>query len=411
MLMPLFLAVVIILGIAACFVFGFILLRIFLGLLADRDILFTFCAEGEIKYLMKGDTLWRVIMRVFGKKIDSQFDIVDDPTPEKHWLNPLWYLEHYYGIFWIGFPPFGLHVYNFEWDKLVNEGDDRYEISHRKELVDSLFFRYTYPVVARGVDLGGNLMIDIFATIVVEAVNVYRPVHILKGNWFIPLRGAVEGAMNDYPKGQGIKKFREEEKQAPNSDFAKRVLRVNRRKGGVIDMTGMKIVSFNYGKYDITPNQPEIQAALLAKQREELLAQGVVAKSKGDATSIRNIGKAEADAAEAQLAVADRHRLGAELLQNRNLSRAISEHEGALVFGQGSGIMIGTDSGGRTPPPSPSSPPRTPTGSPPGTHGSGSGRAPAPTPSPTPGPVPSPAPTPTPPPAGASAALPTGTVI
>lgn len=360
-----FVEILIAAGIAIALVGVFLLLRLVLTFLADADILFTFPREGEVKYTVKGDTLKKVLPRIAGKTVDDKYDLVDSSATETRWWDPVWYLEHFYGIFWIGFPPLRLFIYKFEWDKLASEDEDEYEVKHRNEYVDSLYFRHTYPVVVYGVDLGNNFKIDIYATVVIEAVNVYKPVFTLKGEWFKTVRAAVEGAMNDYPKKLGIDKFREVKKEGPDSQFAKKVLKINDGVGGIIDNTGMKVVAFNYRRYNESPGQPGLVEALQAKGIKELQAQGVIAASVGEATAIKNVGDAQASALEAQLKVADRYRRGAEVIENRNLSRAISEHEGTLVFGQGlvsvdGNSNRGTPGGGQTNPPPAAPPPGPP---------------------------------------------------
>lgn len=187
--------------------------------MAKRNILFTLRTEGEIKAIMRGDKCVRYVMTVENHIIDPiDFDIfkgsfrayanqlakihevkkAEDPGFVERKLveikgpdggkslkknddgsykfnedfedkliqtNPqekenFSLLERWFGIVWVGFPPYRVFTYNFRWIKYAQEKDSnetKPTMKARQDLVSSLYFRYpVYGVIIDDAETGAG---------------------------------------------------------------------------------------------------------------------------------------------------------------------------------------------------------------------------------------------------------------
>lgn len=83
--------------------------------------------------------------------------------------RPTTFLERWYGVVWVGLPPYKIFTYQFRWIKFGQtraqdnreapaQPSSRVGMTPRDELVDSLYFRYTsYGIDMTGVETGSGL--------------------------------------------------------------------------------------------------------------------------------------------------------------------------------------------------------------------------------------------------------------
>lgn len=183
---------------------GFYLARWLFEVMAKKDFLVTFRTDGEIKAIMKGENCVRYVVKIENHIIDpDDHDIfkaslvnlqpmIDSlmtaaatrpGQPERKLVekNGIWVLnpdfharlikanspdwfERWFGVVWVGFPPYLVFSYKFRWVKYaqreVGPGEtasDKVEMIPRDELVSSLFFRYPiYGLVVDNAETGAG---------------------------------------------------------------------------------------------------------------------------------------------------------------------------------------------------------------------------------------------------------------
>lgn len=282
--------------------------------------------EGEIMFVVAEETLRKTIANIKDyhlKKvlldIPSEKDKTSKTTVETWKIIPgkdedkSWFNENL-GIVWGGiWPFFTFHEYWFAWQKTII-GKDGLVIEYRRELVSSLFFRYTYPVVAKGVELRGNIKIDIGAELIVEIVYPYIPVFFLKGNWFAPFISAVEGAMADFGRGTDINQFRELEKAKDKSEFTNAIKKINPKLEKSI---GVRVKEVYYSGYKLSGFTEKVEEAITAKEVARLKAEARREEAKGEKAYHVGIGIGRARALRVLLSTAQKYPGGVNILQEQ----------------------------------------------------------------------------------------------
>jgi hypothetical protein len=116
--------------------------------LSARDILFTRLGSGDIKFIMRGDSLIKMIHNVQGKKlVNGRFE---NGIESKSWLNEK------VGIWWIGIPPWSsVHQFEIKKEKENPSGitPETWITVGEKVSVDNLRFTFPRPFVMRAVEL------------------------------------------------------------------------------------------------------------------------------------------------------------------------------------------------------------------------------------------------------------------
>lgn len=305
--------------------------------------------EGEIMFVVTGETLHKTIVNI--KDYYLEKELVDIPsekgkiikTTVKTWKIVLgkdkdksWFNKNL-GIFWGGFWPFfTFHEYWFAWQKTVFS-EEGLIIEHRRELVPSLFFRYTYPVVARGVELRGNIKIDIGAELIIEIVYPYIPVFFLKGNWFAPLISAVEGAIADFGRGKDINEFRELEKAKESSkgdNFSNSIKKINSKLEKSI---GVRIKEIYYSGYKLSGVTKEVDEATTAKEVARLKAEARREEAKGEKAYHVGVGIGKARALRAIFSQAQKYPYGMQTLQEQIRTEATVGFTGDVLVNSAPG--------------------------------------------------------------------------
>jgi len=323
--------------------------RILLTQLAERDILFTFCHEGQIKYVMSGETLERMIIEVEGKKIErgltvESWKIVDGiPERPRFWAIRKRFIPK--GVYWVGIPPHRVFTYMFEWGKPIVEGE-KLRVEHRKEIVDSLLFRYTYGITVDASEIKGFIRVTTSLTVLLEPENPYIPVMVLNGSWFITIvRPLIVSAVGNFVQGLSAEELLKKDKI--DRQEAENLLPMIMGQGSeILKQTGMKLLAVNFSHLDMEKDE-DIQTATRSFETARLKALGVVETAKGEALAIKTRGNAEAIAAKKLVAAA-----GERVATAKFISEGISAHKGPLSLGQGGlGIMVDERFAGDTPTP------------------------------------------------------------
>lgn len=301
----------------------FILLYFFFYLLGASKLFYSFVKEGEIEFSVTGETLHKILANVSGyylKKDEIEVEIEKENKEkgrkgrkEKISVERFFHLskkekqkKNLLGLYWIGLPPYRkILTYPFSWDRLISKTAKEEEekkghaveysgigdiwISHRSEPVSSLFFRYTYPIVAKDIELTGRITIDIAFNVTVEVAVPIIPIFFLKGRWFLPLTAAFRGIISDCLKDFNLDDFGETDKQKLFNDA------VSKQNELFVSITGMEIFQTNYIDYTISGEKEELEAAT-AKKIAQLKAEAKVAEAEGTAVARITVAEGEAEA-------------------------------------------------------------------------------------------------------------------
>jgi len=359
----------------------YLLLYALLTTLSRRSKYATTVKPGEIKFIVAGDSLVKVLTNLKGwhYEEDKQLIVKNESgyEPEYQFL-----ITRYFGIYWMSifYPGIGLKVYSFEWDQLIPGGhidDDEgehlvklgvsgdYYSKHRDEEVDSIYWRYTYPVFAEQVELKDNFKVDVLVNITFQTLDPYMAVFIMEGKWLTQSTAAIKGAIADYGRGLPFNDFRDAKKQGIDSKLTQRIMAVNTEyepvlgggppdpnnpntERGIIKAFGVMVYKADFVKFDLSKGYEDVQEATTAVGVAELKATAVVAKSVGDATAITNIGNAKAGALD-MLVPTDGHPDRASVLREQIRTEGLLGYKGnVLSLGAASGgVPVLVDASGK----------------------------------------------------------------
>ena len=319
--------------------------------LAENDMQFTFVPSGEIKFITVGESVTNVIVNVPRKRYDFANDKIEDDPASLGWSIPKWLKKIFpsktttWGLYFVSlfYPIVRVHLYDFECDEFEGNEDQakkdvEYGVIHRNyRNVNSLFWKYIYPVVAREVGIGSNFRIKVKVRVTFEIVKPVYLIFNLKGDWFAPAVLKVIALIEAYAKDKEYEEFRTKAPDANKGGSLAAFIVEN----GLILQDSIRIVEASLVKFDAAGALLEQQNALIAVGVAKLQAQAVVETAEGKAKAIRAIGMAEADALKATLTSAALHPDGGRVLMTEKLSDAISTAKPkVLTFGSGKGPMI-----------------------------------------------------------------------
>lgn len=340
------LIVVIVLTVLTLFLVGArILLRLICNELAKSDTLFTYRQEGKFKFLLEGERLLRIIYKLEGKKLVEK--VVSTPVTlhdgstvvkkEKIWKvitdrhntsSRLSVSEWIFGVQWIGLPPRKIKVYELMWKRPLRPGDEvaaqdpktrnHYVVDKEHDMVTRMDkttwhqYRWIYSIFIEGIEvkgvkitdptntnnsIEGTVQINLWGTFTLETVNPYKPVMLLDGQWFHTLEDGLQGIISDYFSKMDLDEIREKSKASSaananmSSELEQRIIAFNDAPGGTIENTGLKVVAFNYGGYEIVDS--DVIGAAKSRAVAAMKAGAVIAEAEGQAQAIERLAKAE----------------------------------------------------------------------------------------------------------------------
>lgn len=305
-------------------------------LMAKRDFIVGFVPEGQIKAVMAGDSLHKLLVNIRGYRYDRSItktkkfpEIVLDPKKGGDKLP--WWKQRPFGLYWIGLPPFKqILTYKFSWVKWgkpkSEEGEKEKKeefglIPRDEEVVRSLFFRYPYGVEVKGIKVKGNVEVNITLVVTLEAVRPETTLFRIQptGNWL----GLAIAKITEATRGwagekevdiETLRGLAAREKGATN-DFRTRIMEMNGEKGrvqtgskvatkkpifgqvpelpdGILRLCGVRIISVEFQNWKFT--EPTMLETFQSEEVEFRKARGIAAKAEGEAVKIRKTGEAEA---------------------------------------------------------------------------------------------------------------------
>lgn len=259
---------------------------------AKRNKQATFVEEGTMKFVVKGDSLDRVLLNVSGYSYDEMTKTIENVPTQKTWLE-----DH--GIYWVSwlYPLKRVHTFEVIKDRLkMSKPTEPKDIDELVEhegavLVDNLRFQFTRPFVIREVDFADGTRVDFLIFGVFQVVNPYQAVFIQSGKkMFNILASSVQALLVDYAKDKGFEEFR---KTVKGKDFFEELKKINEGEDSIISIAGIKAISGRIEEYNISPKDQAIQDAIQKKDINTRLAEARVAEADGIARSKERIATAE----------------------------------------------------------------------------------------------------------------------
>lgn len=279
----------------------------------------TFNNTGEIKFVVEGGKIIKVIMDVPGMVYNVALDLIVEPEsiPSRSgfmaWFYRLMAKRYkieggsqtgiaYVSIF---YPVVRVLTWDFHWLKLepkTKREDEQTAILERYNIVDkhdpntsSLYYEYNYPVHVIDIELQMNTKISVMLVI---TLVVRRPVYLignLKGKFMPQVTSEVSGLVDNGLSHMTIEDWR-------NSNKEKEIDKIFKKKKTILH-GGFGVKGVSYVTFDYAGNTPEIIKAINARQvateegKAKVIAaeqDAMAAEQEKKATISRGQGEAEA---------------------------------------------------------------------------------------------------------------------
>lgn len=258
--------------------------------LGTADILWTRLESGNIKFVMHGETLHRIIHDVRGFKLDDHNKFIPDTSKRKrHWL----------GLYWVGIPPFAsIHTFQITKERENPRGASPKEwitVDKHAATVNSLRFTFPRPYMLSKVELGDRVPVDLLVVVKLEVVDPFMPVFNFKGAFFDNAGSLIRAAVSDAVKGTtghpiGIDEFVNLPKG--EADGILRPLKEDstRLNDDLIRQVGLKVVGISIPQYD--PSDESLRNAMNAKTIAEHNAEARRIAAEGEAQATERLARA-----------------------------------------------------------------------------------------------------------------------
>ncbi len=316
-----------------------VVLYLVVYLAAKKDFILGFVPQGQIKAVMKGDSLHKMLVNIGGYRYDETTREIVLLTPEERgsgrWRNPM-------GLYIIGWPLYHqVKKYKFSWVKWGKpEGSSEFALIPRdEEMVNSLYFRYPYGVNVTGIKVRGNIEVIIELVVTIEVVRPETTLFRLQptGNWLGIVLAKVGEATRGYAGEQDvdIEKLRQlkARDESMSDHLNAQIMKMNgdplmiaqdlatrspiygeEAPDGILHLCGVRIISVEFKNWRFSDGQ-------VAKdfQLEEVnlrKAAGRRAEADGEAYFILEVGNAEAEVLSNKVDAAGEEVLQAELIAN-----------------------------------------------------------------------------------------------
>jgi len=251
--------------------------------LSKRNKFFTQVESGNIKFILAGESLVRIIHDVKGFKLTADNQFIPG-NEKKSLLNER-------GIWWVGIPPFrSVHTFTIKKEKENISGikPEEWITSGGTEEVSSLRFSFPRSFVLRDVELQDRTTINMLVACKFEVVNPIKLIFMFKGDFFDNTGSILGAKVDDMVKGyKDIKKFISVPKNEKDGFLA--VLKKDGDIDGINeilkDQIGLKLVGISVSKYD--PSDSHVLEATNAQAIALLKAEAVKAEAEGNAGKIR----------------------------------------------------------------------------------------------------------------------------
>lgn len=281
--------------------------------LSKQSILWGFIPEGQIVVIMEGGKVKEYLSRINGfwtnphtgenfevaKMTPAQIREREKTEDEKSLISK--FLESYLGLHWIGIWPYcRRYEYRFKWSKWSRkEKSSEYELIPRDEVVNSLYFKFTYPIRMEGLETKGKVPLDVTILINTRITNAERAL-FKTSDWLASVTGAVTAVVRDFIGAKELEEISGESHENNSNGFFRDIMILNDPNIGnpsLNKMFGIVIDAVNFIGYEISgEDNARLQKASTEKYvaAQEAEAKAIRAKGNAEATVTEATGKATA---------------------------------------------------------------------------------------------------------------------
>lgn len=268
--------------------------------LSTFNLFFTTCPSGNMKFVMKGETIHRVIYNPEDLLIHLGKTWVLEPESFKRRWSLL------FGLFWVGIPGvLRVHEFPITKDQENPEAgeDPKTWITQRGEvIVDSLRLVMQRSFVFMNIELKDRSVVNVLVTTKLRVLDWFIPVFNLKGKFFENTAGLIEAEVNDVLKELTLQQLVEAKKgedggilshlKIENCSFGKAL-----KEQVGLDLEGIAITRVDPGDSKL---RDAMNAKVLAQKEGEATiakaeadAKATITRAKGDASALIELAKAE----------------------------------------------------------------------------------------------------------------------
>ena len=244
--------------------------------LAKLGYFYTTLESGDIKFLMRGETLHSTIYDLPAGK--------DIPCVNKGKGFKKSSFNKRYGLYWVGIPPFArVHSFPITKERENPTGkkvQDWILRDPQETVVSSLRFVFPRPFVLEAVELADRTPIDLLVICKFEVVDPYLPVFIFKGRFAENASGIIRSAVVDSLKEFNLDSFIGAPKDEVNGILC------HMKKDGPFNDTlkeqvGIRLVGISIPQYDPHDDSGKLREAMNAQIIAQEEAKAVKAKAQG----------------------------------------------------------------------------------------------------------------------------------
>ena len=239
---------------------------------APKGIFAFFLEEGYAKIIMEGDSFHDVHMKMRGKYLSTDFDVVDEGSGLPRKAGPS---INIFGMVPLLWPFHKVYTYEQQWVKF-NRGVKQ----ERKEVLDHVMTKpYTYGVESFDAETIGKIPFRLKIAIEAAVTNPYKAIFRIS-KWNDSMTTWVEGAIRDF-----VSMFTYEEMQSRTKssvslseelrDYVQLKLKDTLKDYGVV-ITNLTVI-------DIKCADPEYEEDTKAKTREERKKEAAIVRAEADA--------------------------------------------------------------------------------------------------------------------------------
>lgn len=347
---------------------------------SQNNMQFTTVPTGQIKLIVAGESLPRVIANVPGYRVNKDNKIEpgeEIPQELNPWEYLLKFLETKWGIYYVSllYPLKEVFIYPLEREKLkktfmVDEKTGQQVIKHEivhidPELVDSVYWHNPCPVRASDAELKGNLKISLTVQVVFEVKDPVYLAMTIGSRWMMIAQTAVVGFLENYVRQMDINDFRETDKSSQGSKLVRELEKLVLLKDSIRivqatyigydpDASGQKVlealqareIAKNIGEGKIETERMAARAALQTRKKTEIDAQAEAARRRiegqGAADAELALQTARAEGVKKRLTAVEGHAKGADVLIAEEWRKGLADHKstGTLVIGSNPQITL-----------------------------------------------------------------------
>jgi hypothetical protein len=339
----------------------FVMGPFFLKWLAEESIFFTTVKEGTVKTIMRGKSFERFVMSFEGYHLNDprkllwynvnfpDWEVLHHGKGNSNGLTGKMMLDSYYddrgwllkhlGLYWVGLPWANeVYVYAFEWNETVTDSKGKETVLFRAEATDFIFVSdFTYAIVTEGAETKDLLPTDELTLVTLAICNPYRA--LFSGeDWMRRITAAINRHVRNFV---GQEDFQDLVSNKIATGFSKPIIELNEELADDVagkSPTGLK------GKYGVEIRTADLQTIELsgdgktrgqeATLREYLAnqeAKAIKIEGEAKASVVETMGRAEAEALKARLAIIEKSSSG-ELLAQLDAMQKASKGEGNTVI-------------------------------------------------------------------------------